>query len=123
MAKARKKAKSPSGRKNNPWDQKFGDRLKIAREGAGFSQEAMAELLMMKPDTYQKYEQGKRSFPKHRLAEIIRITRHGPWFLLTGEPEGDCPAAQPRLPDGGPGGPPTQAKDRRRTPFNSPPAT
>lgn len=123
MAPPKKKAGSTSRRKHDPWDKKFGERLKVSREGASLSQQAMADALKIPVDTYQKYEHGRRSFPKHRLAEIVRITRHGPWFLLTGEPEAECPANQPRLPDGGPSGPPTQAKDRRPTPFSKPSLT
>lgn len=111
MPTATKKAGARAKRKVTPWDVRFGGRLKGAREAKGLSQPQMAEKLGMPVDTYQKYEQGKRSFPKHQIADVIRITGHGPWYMLTGEPEANCPTNQPRTLEGDHR--PTQAKERR----------
>jgi transcriptional regulator with XRE-family HTH domain len=85
MAKTRK-------RKLNPWDRAFGRRLKVAREASHLTQQAMADALKLKVDTYQKYEAGKRSFPKDLIIEVVKCTNYGPWFLLTGQPDHTCPA-------------------------------
>lgn len=116
MAARKKKPGSTSRRKHDPWDKKFGERLKVSREGARLSQQEMADALAIPVDTYQKYEHGRRSFPKHRLAEIVKITRHGPWFLLTGEPESECPAMHPRPLEIGQKRHPIPATDRHSAP-------
>jgi ribosome-binding protein aMBF1 (putative translation factor) len=88
----KKPRREPARRKIDPWDRAFGTRLQIARAGAKLSQQRMADKLEVPLDTYQKYEHGKRSFPKHLIEKVVRLTQHGPWFLLTGEPEAHCPA-------------------------------
>ena len=91
MLMATKKRK----RRSSNWDRQFGRRLKVAREAAKLTQQQMADKLRLKLDTYQKYEAGARSFPKELIAELVQHTHYGPWFFLTGQPDG---AAQYELP-------------------------
>jgi len=96
-AAATKKKTVPSRqRKIDPWDVEFGKRLAKAR--GKLTQQDMADYLKIPLNTYQKYENGKRSFPKDLIERVVTKTLHGPWLLLTGHPDYLCPAypAQPR---------------------------
>ena len=86
----KKKAVAANPRKIDAWDVAFGHRLANAR--GNLSQQEMADYLGMPLNTYQKYENGKRSFPKHLIPRVVQKTLHGPWLLLTGEPDNLCPA-------------------------------
>ena len=92
----RKKPTKKRSRKANPWDKAFGQRLQNAR--GSLSQQEMADYLELQLNTYQKYEKGARTFPKDLIAKVVRKTGHGPWLLLTGEPDHLCPANQGGVP-------------------------
>lgn len=86
----KKPPREPRARKDAAWNRAFGARLKQSR-GAR-TQEHMAVLLDVPVDTYQSWEQGKRTFPIALLPLVVSETKHGPWLLLTGQPDHLCPA-------------------------------
>ncbi len=54
----------------DPFDKKIGEALKSAREQAGYTQVAFADLLGWKYKTYQNYEIGKSSLSLTQAREI-----------------------------------------------------
>lgn len=68
-------------------------RLRVIREAADYTQEEFAAKLGISQGRYKQYE--TRSLPPlHLVPEICRITGHDPWFVLTGQPEGQAPHRQ-----------------------------
>lgn len=67
----------------------FSDRVKEARENAGFTQETMARLLKVSQPTYSKYEGGRGAdapslMPHYMLSDFATICRVSVDWLLTG---------------------------------------
>ena len=71
----------------------FAERVKLARENAGFTQETMARLLHISQPTYSKYEGGRGNDPAsmlpHRMMlDFCDICRVSVEWLLSGEQRG-----------------------------------
>ncbi len=63
---------------------KLGDRIKKAREAAGYTQEQLADLLNIKQQSIQQWESGSTRYPKkiNEIASILGVTVD---LLLNGE--------------------------------------
>jgi len=48
-------------------------RLKELREECGYSQQKIAEMLLIKQNTYSQYENGARNLPIEHLIELSKI--------------------------------------------------
>lgn len=57
----------------------------------------MAKALTLGYETYRAYENGARCMPPYVIADLVRLSGHGPWFVLTGEPD----SSPPRRPGNG----------------------
>lgn len=68
------------------WKVEVAQRLKAAREGAGYTQPGFAELLGVEEKTYAKYERQKSPSPitQHLIGPICRILDLDPLVLLEG---------------------------------------
>lgn len=56
------------------------------------SQQALADALGVKLNTYQKWEDGRTQFPMHKLLRFCQITGFPPGFMATGTPNSDWEA-------------------------------
>lgn len=77
-----------------------GDRLKQARQKAGYSSAAMAaEAMGVSPATYAQHENGIRGYPATKAERYGRFFRVAPEWLLYGRQKGDPEPVQlgPRL--------------------------
>lgn len=72
----------------------FCARIASAREGAGYTQQEMADALGIKRDAYSKYE-FRSLMPHHLIPAFCRLTGFGPWYILTGQPDTGQPQAIP----------------------------
>jgi DNA-binding transcriptional regulator YiaG len=66
-------------------------RIETIRVGMGITPQEMAKRLKLQFQTYRSYEEGRRMMPPYTIAKLARISGHGPWFILTGEPESSAP--------------------------------
>ena len=66
----------------------FHDRLKQARESAGFTQQQVASMIGVAKSTYSGYETGKSEPSMNNIANIMRILDVSPEFLWQDELEG-----------------------------------
>lgn len=74
----------------------FATRLKGIREALQVSQDDFAKALGIKRDAYSKYESGRSVMPPWVMVSLLEMTRHDPWFLLTGR--GEPPEVTPEVP-------------------------
>lgn len=63
---------------------RLGRRLRAARLSLGFGAEDFAEELGIKPEAYERIEQGERCPPLGTLVQVAQITGKSLDFLLTG---------------------------------------
>lgn len=61
------------GRKTGHIDRPLGHELRVGRDAAGLTQEALAEMLDVSPGTIQKYEQGGVRVPASRLWQVCNL--------------------------------------------------
>lgn len=61
-------------------------RIKAAREAMGLDRKEMAKRLQMGLDAYRKCE-NRSGLPLHLVPRFCELTGHGPWYILTGQPE------------------------------------
>jgi DNA-binding transcriptional regulator YiaG len=73
------------------YTEQLSGRIETIRVGMGLEPKDMAKRLKLPFETYRSYEEGRRCMPPYLLADLIRISGHGPWFVLTGEPENKAP--------------------------------
>lgn len=68
----------------------MGERLKQAREAAGYTSAAMAAAAMgVSPSTYAQHENGLRGYPASRAERYGKFFRVAPEWLLYGKQKGD----------------------------------
>lgn len=60
-------------------------RIQAARESIDMTQEQMAAALGIKRDRYSKYEVGRSMLPHHLIPRFCELTKHDPWYILTGQ--------------------------------------
>lgn len=65
----------------------IGGRLKAKRKEAGYSQEKLAELLMIKQNTLSKYESGDHDVPTDVLSMVAKLLNTTPSYLVWGSAE------------------------------------
>ena len=65
----------------------IGGRLKAKRKEAGFSQEKLAELLMIKQNTLSKYEKNEHDIPTDVLSMAAKVLDTTPSYLVWGASE------------------------------------
>jgi len=84
--KPAKKPKAPPDPAVTAYYEQFRDRLIAAREAAGLSQVALADLLGIPIGSYKQME-GKRltRFPLHKLEKLSNALRESYEFLVTGK--------------------------------------
>lgn len=63
----------------------IGGRLKALRREAGYSQEELASLLVVKQNTLSKYENNEHDIPIDVLANAARILNTTPTYLVWGD--------------------------------------
>ena len=63
----------------------IGGRLKALRREAGYSQEELASLLVVKQNTLSKYENNEHDIPTDVLANAARILNTTPTYLVWGD--------------------------------------
>lgn len=61
-------------------------RIRAAREAMNLDRKEMAERLRMGLDAYRKCE-NRSGLPLHLVPRFCELTGHGPWYILTGQPE------------------------------------
>ena len=65
----------------------IGGRLKAKRREAGYSQEKLAELLIIKQNTLSKYESGDHDVPTDVLSMAAKLLNTTPSYLVWGSAE------------------------------------
>ena len=71
----------------------FCQRLKAAREAAGYTQITFAKELGLERDTYAKYE-SRSLLPHHLIPRVCQLTGHDAWYMLTGQSPTQAPVSQ-----------------------------
>ena len=68
---------------SNQYMKGFADRLRIAREQAGYdSARIFADALGIKEQTYRRYERGETTPPYELLRDICKLTKqHADFFI------------------------------------------
>jgi transcriptional regulator with XRE-family HTH domain len=77
------------------YTEKLAGRIETIRVGMGLEPKVMAKRLGLKYETYRSYENGQRLMPPYLLVELIKISGHGAWFVLTGEADNLAPPPAP----------------------------
>ena len=62
----------------------IGERIREKRKAMRYSQEKLAELLMIKQNTLSNYESNERDIPTDILSETARILKTTPSYLVWG---------------------------------------
>lgn len=65
-------------------EETMGQRIRECRTRMGLSQEELAAMLYIKRETVYKYEKDLRDMPSSVLAEMSRIMKVSPGYLLLG---------------------------------------
>ena len=65
----------------------LGGRIKAKRKEGGYSQEKLAELLMIKQNTLSKYENNEHDVPTDILSGLAKILDTTPSYLVWGSAE------------------------------------
>ena len=73
------------------YTEKLSGRIETIRVGMGLEPKDMARRLGLKYETYRSYENGERCMPPYVMVDLIRMSGHGAWFVLTGEAEDLAP--------------------------------
>lgn len=68
-------------------EETIGGRIRAKRKEAGYSQEKLAELLMIKQATLSKYESDEHDVPTDVLSRVSRILDTTPSYLVWGSSE------------------------------------
>jgi DNA-binding XRE family transcriptional regulator len=86
---------SPKVSRRRAYTEKLAGRIETIRAGMGLEPAEMAERLKLKYETYRSYENGERCMPPYVIVDLIRISGHGAWFVLTGEADTSAPPTAP----------------------------
>ena len=73
------------------YTEKLAGRIETIRVGMGLEPKDMAKRLKLNYETYRSYENGERCAPPYVLVDLVRISGHGAWFVLSGEADGMAP--------------------------------
>ena len=68
-------------------EETLGQRIRTKRKEAGYSQEKLAELLMIKQNTLSKYENDEHDVPTDILSKLSKILDTTPSYLVWGSAE------------------------------------
>ncbi len=68
-------------------EETLGQRIRTKRKEAGYSQEKLAELLMIKQNTLSKYENDEHDVPTDILSKLSKILNTTPSYLVWGSTE------------------------------------
>lgn len=77
------------------YTEQLAGRIETIRVGMGLEPKDMARRLKLKYETYRSYENGERCMPPYVIVDLIRISGHGAWFVLTGEADSAAPPPAP----------------------------
>lgn len=77
------------------YTEQLAGRIETIRVGMGLEPRQMAKRLKLKYETYRSYENGERCAPPYVLADLVRVSGHGAWFVLSGEADGMAPPTPP----------------------------
>lgn len=77
------------------YTEQLATRIETIRAGLGIEPKELAKRLKIPFQTYRAYEEGRRMMPPYVMVDLCRLSGHGPWFVLTGEPERDAPVGGP----------------------------
>lgn len=77
------------------YTEQLAGRIETIRVGMGVDPKEMAKRLKLKYETYRSYENGERCMPPFVIVDLIRISGHGAWFVLTGEADSSAPPPAP----------------------------
>lgn len=70
-------------------EETMGQRIRARRKEMNFSQEELAAMLYIKKETIYKYEKDLRDMPSSVLAEMSKILKVSPEYLLFGFDDDD----------------------------------
>lgn len=68
-------------------EETLGGRIRAKRKEAGYSQDKLAELLMIKQATLSKYESDEHDVPTDVLSRVSRVLDTTPSYLVWGSSE------------------------------------